>query len=203
MSLTIENTCACVEILENSISEKISFTAYDITMDLRRDGYWVEHCDVKKFVHNYMMDLISSGSSYLKELVQITDSAKAYVYRTDEDDEDQEKEDGIYTIDKRGRLCIPAKITRSCGFSIGNNAFCYDGCNSLIIKNSNNMGVSIAFYKVDKYGNIRISKSNLKYVFNNADKYEIYGDGNQIRVKKWAYAFGLGGSNPPTATNLN
>jgi len=31
----------------------------------------------------------------------------------------------------------------------------------------------------------------------------VYGDGNQIRVKKWAYAFGLGGSNPPTATNLN
>lgn len=80
---------ACSDMVMNKIKGEESFTAYDITAALRADGHWVEHSDVKKYVHARMKSEIDGGLGYKKSVEPAGSSgATAVTYSPNVDDPD-------------------------------------------------------------------------------------------------------------------
>ncbi len=78
MKTTIEQ--ACVTVLEEKTDNKDSFTAYDVTKEMRNRGHWVKHDEVKEFVHDYMEEGINSDLEYSKDYETVGNREKAFVY---------------------------------------------------------------------------------------------------------------------------
>lgn len=165
MSLTTEQFAACEDILTEKMEAGEAFTAYDVTVALRQQGYWVAHRDVRDYVHACMGDLIDGGAAYSKELEWVTQTAQAFMYRpetasviptvSDYMDDDEDDDSAGIAPDGRGRLCIPASIVRLMGADYGDLVYCDSGNQKLTVKR---VGPGVASYFVDKDCNVRISR---------------------------------------------
>lgn len=147
-------------IVENFLANGTNFTAFDVTKALRDDKQQVYHSKVKEEVHNLMQNYLSSGQCTSRqhavypaiEYVPIAVSAvpAQNVVGT-----------GPVPVDKRGRLCLPKSLVAS----LKPGQYVYVG--------GDNQGVRVSAtptaggnyrYKVDKDGNVRVSKNALKSV---------------------------------------
>ena len=198
----------CVEIVFEKINEKENFTAYDITLELRKNGFWVEHEDVKKLVHALMQDEMNSGTNYQKNLEFVTAEKQAFVYKPiendidvtvedyiDDDDDDDDGNNGngeLFKTDKRGRLCIPASMVRAIGLNPGDLCCCFiDPKNQNILSITNvdysADGTIMAYYIVDSYNNIRISSKVLQKSIGEKNLFimELNGQKDEINIMNY------------------
>ena len=184
--------CVASEILEK-IDAKESFTAYDITKAIRADGTSVYHSEVRDYVHDFMQAEMDSGREYKKTLECVTPTAQAFVYSPDssviddDDDDDDYHDNDSFTVDKRGRLLIPAYALRLAGFSDGNMCWCHKICgkNEIIISKASSQPNAdiLAAYTVDCYNNIKISPSILSTgIGNDAIFFRIKVDNDNQRI---------------------
>lgn len=177
--LTADQFHACATKILEKIDNGESFTAYDITLALRADGHWVEHKDVREYVHDFMRDEMDSGREYRKDLEWVTPTAQAFVYSPDEEDVVVDDDEGGIETDARGRLCIPATFVRMLGATTGDVVYCETGGQTglpLLLINTDGYGHHS--YVVDKDENVRISRRVLNGTLEPSKSYRVDFDSN-------------------------
>ncbi len=94
----------------------------------------------------------------------------------------------IYKFDTTDRLCIPNKLVRQLGLKDSDPVVVFQSDPSeLVLAPSLPAGATpVADYHVDRYDNVRIGRATFTKVGIQGVAFEIEGDSNQIKVKKYA-----------------
>lgn len=74
------------EVVEGLIESGVMFTAFDVTREMRNQGFWVEHRDVKDLVHSMFERGEMSGTGYARSIVPIPGRSPAFCYHLYTDD---------------------------------------------------------------------------------------------------------------------
>lgn len=111
----------------------------------------------------------------------------------DEDDDKSSKssfsvddhDDGCYKVDKRSRICIPKQLLFDIGIGAGDTVgVVFDSNSSSLLITKDTKGTDVLTnYKVDSYGNVRISQATLQKVGLGGNVYDIDGDTDKVFVK--------------------
>ena len=153
--------------IDTTIMAKIAsgavFTAYDITLALRKMGYHAIHREVRKLVHQYQLP-----AAYTRTLTKVSKDAEAYVYHQ-VTATTQTKSDYIAQTIKfvpdfgsRGRFSIHAANLRAASLLTGHTVQIHAEKGKILIgKISNGRSAT-----VDKSNNIRIRHSDFVKAFN-------------------------------------
>lgn len=156
------------------------FSAYDVTLKIRKMGVYCKHHAVKADIHSAMADVMNEGSEdYDKTLVN-TGTYRTYVYHKSGEDAHKynASDDAVAPApvapkttkvlisgqnasrDGRGRVCLPASMLRSIGATKGEKVV-ISPMNGEVVVSSYNPSNSITkdshVYKVDRDNNVRIS----------------------------------------------
>lgn len=101
----------------------------------------------------------------------------------------------VYKFDTTDRLCVPNRLVRQLGLKAGDEVevVCTvpPGNEVVVVQKGSpsivGKGLSpVATYVVDSYDNVRITRGALNKIGLSAVAFEIDGDGNEIKVKKYA-----------------
>ena len=99
----------------------------------------------------------------------------------------------VYKFDSTDRLCVPNRLVRQLGLKNGDyvTVFCdVSPSNEVkLVSKSQNLpqGASpVADYVVDRYDNVRMGRATFAKLGISAVAFEIEGDSNEIKVKKYA-----------------
>ncbi len=177
------------EVMCGFIDGNISFTAFNITEELRKTDDKIKHYQVRELVHKTMDSyIVDDGLLWTKErdfslhpngpfvykLTQALDDLLNYNNIVDQD---------IYTLNKpdnRGRICIPTGLVRDRMKWIHQEVFVSkDGDTTIIELNNNNFRSAI--HQIDAYYNIRISKKWWWHIV------ETYADSRYAKLKAKRY----------------
>jgi hypothetical protein len=148
------------QIIGVFVNEGKEFTAYDITKECRKN-FSASHGYVKRVVHSYFKDGLMNN--YSRKLIDVGSDSKPFLYyKTKSDDEN------CIDSDKRNRFLIPSNFIKYIDGFPGTIVYVnIDNGKSLISKNEDN---SIARYKVEKKGHIRLSSRVISKIGINTNK---------------------------------
>lgn len=169
---------ATIQMIEEVVEEKVKagemFTAYDISLEVKKRGGYDRHRHMKKFVHDYH-DRGLMGTDYERVLISIPGvKRQAYLYHPKSADPSTYKalprrrrtSDAGCSLDRRSRVTIPVYWLRAAGLLPGNQAFVTSDStsNALVLtkdKPKTKTAVVLQTYKVEKDGNVRVAKTTL------------------------------------------
>ena len=177
------------------------FSAWNITMTLRGQGYDLQHREVRDVVHSMFRRAQMYG--YTRELKGTEGSLYWLYYRIDGCPTQQHAtiDQSVPVVpdctaleartDYRGTLCIPATAAREAGFVPGLRVIAVPRYNTQEIRVFDPRTVltlgfpsESAYYTVDKYYNVRITKSVLQAAQMYDDFYKVEVRGNLILVSR-------------------
>jgi hypothetical protein len=97
--------------------------------------------------------------------------------------------DGVYKVDARETLCLPKSLLQDAGLVSGDTAQVYANplAGTLIVaKQSDNLlyTPTLSTYKVDMYGNVRVTQHTLQRAGCGGKEYKIEGDTTKLVVTK-------------------
>ncbi len=191
---------AARNVVDAMIEARESFSAFDVTSQLRQQGHQVSHRGmdgVRNFVHlcytsgdglfpdHYVRSLIDFGKGqtfiFHPHDVDVNDydPDKWQPVKTDDEDDDSVNvnvpvpvtvDDGKIGTDKRGRLCIRASFIRQLGVNPGNEVIVYIDTCEIWRHHSNRSTLNSSVLKVDKDRCIRIAPGTLDKMFNKPSK---------------------------------
>lgn len=195
------------QLIENAVNNKVQnsemFTAFDITNEVRKQSKDnINHYEVRKEVkkifqsggmNNYTQTIGNLPGVNPQPWVYHPFTSDASLYQpniaptppaaTSSSDDDEEDEDE-YSVDARKTLCIPAKYLREAGFASGDEAFVIAGSNNIFVTKNHNNHTQLSSYKVDMYGNVRVTQSILRKGGIAGSRFRVERKNNTIKVEK-------------------
>ncbi len=197
------NVIEARKVVDAMVEAEESFTAFDVTTQLRVKGEFVLHYEVRALVHglfdnddpiftNYSREnhVIGHGTNVLvfhpynvdvdeydpNKFVNATSKQTILDQTTDiDDDQDEDEDDDKIGTDKRGRLCVRASFIRQLGLNAGDKVVIGKDADSLIVQRFVPSYADEHVLKVDKDNCVRVGPKTLKKVFNQ--------DANTLRVE--------------------
>lgn len=188
------------DVVNNNINNKIMFTAFDVTAELRKKNkFKIMHNDVKNVVRtmfesghmgNYQStlgnfpnvnvqpwiyhDTLSNPLNYKNNQSSVPDPvATAPLYTSPSIDNSLPGDDDAYEVDARGTLCIPAKLIRNAGLNKRDKAYVHvDFLDSKLFLDKDANG-AVSVYTVDGSNNVRVTKKTLDRAGMLSTKYKI------------------------------
>lgn len=182
--------------IESFIKDGVSFTAYDVTKSLRKNGFWAEHNSVRDLVHDYLVT--STAYSATNEEVKPGIWARKYVPIVGQAPQVQSVvttptiKGGVkYSAGqsvklhptRRGGVSIPKQLVAAIGLKAGD---------SVVVTKLGNFATLMqgyatkyhSAYTVDKYGRVVVTKAVLHKagLFDNQSVYA-YVTGNSISLR--------------------
>jgi hypothetical protein len=191
---------ATIQIIEEVVEEKVRagemFTAFDISLEVKKRGGTDRHRHMKRIVHDYH-DRGLMGAGYTRTLITIPGAkAQAYLYYHKSDDPSAYKaqlrrrrgSDSGFRADRRARLCVPVYWLRAVGLLPGKQAYVASDTSShaLVLtrdKPDPSSTVVLQTYKVEKDGNVRIAKTTLARAGLTGKSYDIDGDSTRVMLR--------------------
>jgi len=184
------------DVILEKINKKEMFTAFDVFKEVKKRGLKEKYRDIKKDINSLYFSIMFD---YERSIVHIPNvSISTFIYHPKGTDANKYvKINNLskhsvdirgrlwHSVDIRGRLWIPSKYITDIGISIGNNVYVtFDGFSLIITKNIPKNATKLASYKVDRHGNVAISKSVfIKSGLSNKKYYLISGNKKEIKVK--------------------
>jgi hypothetical protein len=199
---------ATQQLVEQIVQEKCQagemFTAFDVSVEAKKRGSRERHRDMRAVVHACFEQGIM-GPAYQRNRITIPGAAaKAWLYYHYQSDPytyqamDRShlptkrghlaSQNGAYQVDKRARICVPARLLRQAGFRPGENVLVVAAARAkyllLTRQQPATQGYQIlSAYRVDRSGNIRIMQGTLKKGQLGGTAYEMDGDAQQITLR--------------------
>jgi hypothetical protein len=190
---------ATIQLIEEVVEEKVRagemFTAFDVSLEVKKRGGTDRHRHMKRYVHAYHGRGLM-GTDYARTLIPIPGArAQAYLYYPKSADpagyrlwpRRRSSDSGLRT-DRRSRVCVPVCWLRAAGLLPGSKAYVVsdDGSHTLILTRDQpdpGKAVILQTYKVEKDGNVRIAKTTLARAGLTGKSYTIGGDGSRVMLR--------------------
>ena len=175
--------CLIEDTVKSFVDEKKSFTAYDVTVEARKSTKEIFfHDDVKDLIHSTMKNFTKAYSRRphpVHSSWEYVPVSKPIGFVVDDSVKSVDVSMPTFTPDNRGRLAIRKRDVSKLNLQPGGVVYIRKFPNSLQVSNAPDIKAD-AVYTVDKYGNVRISKSLLPQA--SRYKYNVYS--NRIVVVK-------------------
>jgi hypothetical protein len=194
--------------VEQIVQEKCQagemFTAFDISVEAKRRGSQERHRDMKVVVH-HCFDQGIMGPAYQRNLIPIPGvPAKAWLYYHYQSDpysyqaqarsqaptkrRGRTSSDGAYQVDKRARICIPARLLRQAGFRPGEHVLVVAAARAKHLLLTRQQPTTpeqqvLSVYRVERHGNVRIVQGTLKKAQLGGSAYDMDGDSQQVTLR--------------------
>jgi len=218
---------AARNVVDAMVEAREMFSAFDVTSQIRQQGHQVTHRGmdgVRNFIHSNFIDNTGTDSlipdHYVRTLHEFGMGPTFIFHPHDKDVNDYDPNkwqdvktddtttvndtvttvaDGKIGTDKRGRLCVRAKLVKKLGVDIGGRVAVFVANlgksipNEIRIVNARNAGIFPAsvkfnYYHVDMSNGLRLSRRTLRKAFDGvvdqfSMDYETGSAGTFVRVK--------------------
>ena len=204
---------ATSQLIQQAVNSKLQndepFSAHDVTRAVRQlTTDRIAHNEVRSEVHkmfsqgdfpNYTRTLgnipgLKGQQPWIFHPIHVDpnqhvpqdpqDSSVPQSSSQDDDDEDDDT-NGLFKVDSRLTLCIPASMVREAGFTAGDEAFVSadNPTNSLIVTKTKPVA-KLSSYTVNKNCNVRVTQHSLRKAGLAGSKFVIKGEKTKVVVKK-------------------
>lgn len=190
------------EIIEQWLDQGRAFTAYEVTLEARKQGEKGRHKDLKESIHSdsSLKDAVEFGD-YVKTNVDVGASSKAILYHPDTYDptsyqplnsapsqstpsipqEVKFPSNPEYCLDYRNRLFIPKSYLAQIAVP-GENVSIFSEGSKVLVKKHQPVDSPLTTLKVEKDGEIRISQSTLISAGLTGNKFNLFVNNNVLEI---------------------
>jgi hypothetical protein len=195
------------EVIREKVDRGEMFTAFEVSLEAQKRGVAERHRHLKHVVHQ-CFESGQMGGFYTRTLTLIPGAPQAafLFHRTADDpaafrplDRSPANPLGLgtgrrvksaagYGVDRRARVCVPVQLLRRAGMRPGDEAVVLVNRNRQRLALSKTRPASgrvqtLASYRVDRYGNVRIAQRILQRARLGGSRYDMNGDATRVVIQ--------------------